>query len=653
MALSNLLRNSMFYTPYVLTCLGCTAMFYIMCFLTYSSMIMKLPGGASLKIMLQLGCIIIGIFSAAIMLYANSFVMKRRRSEIGLYNILGMEKKHISRMMFWETIYLASVSIVGGLAFGILLSKLILLLLLKLVQFSVPMGFSISIIGIRYAIILQVSIFMLIFVMNLFRIQTTRPIELLRSESEGEREPKTKWFMTLLGIVSLTAGYVIAVRVESPIDALALFFLAVLLVMLGTYCLFTAGSIALLKGLRRNSKFYYKTQHFTAVSGMLYRMKQNAVGLANICILSTMVLVTVSTTLCLYMGLEEVLNLFYPTDISVSTPLEKNDIAGTDAIDHIVTEAVSQQGRKIIDAQIYTGLSLYPAVSNNNYLSKSGNSVQMCIITAEEYGRLSGDKISLHSDQVIVYSTGNQIPDSFFLGQDMYHVIKRLDSAPTTMTFNRVTDSHYLVVSNYTVLEHIMTVSQTQYVNDDSQIRHFIYLNIDGSIEEKISCASSVQTALDSALSKGIITAESYVFDRSVNSKQFYSLYGGFLFLGIFLGFLFLMTTVLIIYYKQITEGYDDRKRFHIMQQVGMTRSEVRASVRSQVLLVFFLPLAAAGVHILAAFRMITKLLRLFSLTNITLFIQCVLGSLLVFSIIYAIVYILTARVYYQIVRVK
>ena len=522
LALVNLVRNSRYYGPYLLSCGALAAMYYILRFLTWNEVIQTVRGAAYLQVMMSIGCFVVALFSTVLLLYANSFVMKRRQKELGLYNILGLEKRHIAALCFWETLLCAAVVIPGGIAAGILLSKLILLLLLKLVQIPVQFGFSVSVRGVGETAVLLGVLFLLALLWNLLRLGRSRPIELLHSDSAGEREPKTKRLLAVLGLAALLGGYAIALTTRNPVNALMLFFVAVILVMLGTYCLFTAGSIALLKRLRANKGFYYQTRHFTAISGLLYRMKQNAVGLANICILACMVLVTVSGTLCLYLGAEKSLDGKYPDDILVTQTLK--------------------------------------------------------------------------------------------------------DDTDPAATLDLVADG--------ALAEHLM--------NTDLARRTFrIHLNTDGADSEKLACAKAVLAVSDGRYG---------VASRQEMAEEFYAMYGGFLFLGIFLGLLFLMATVLIIYYKQVSEGYEDQRRYQIMQQVGMSRREVGASIRGQILLVFFLPLLTAGLHILAAFPMLCRILELFGLHEVGMFALCTAGTLAVFAAVYALVYGLTARTYERIV---
>lgn len=636
LALVNLVRNSRYYGPYLLSCGALGAMYYILRFLTWNEVIQTVRGAAYLQVMMSIGCFVVALFSAVLLLYANSFVMKRRQRELGLYNILGLEKRHIAALCFWETLLCAAVVIPGGIAAGILLSKLILLLLLKLVQIPVQFGFSVSVRGMGETAALLGVLFLLALAWNLLRLGRSRPIELLHSDSAGEREPKTKRLLAVLGLAALLGGYAIALTTRNPVNALKLFFVAVILVMLGTYCLFTAGSIALLKCLRANKGFYYQTRHFTAVSGLLYRMKQNAVGLANICILACMVLVTVSGTLCLYLGAEKSLDGKYPDDILVTQTLEDGiDPAAT--LD-LVQRTAADAGRQVTDLRYETSASFHARYSGNTLLtdlSQSGLLTEVTVLTAEEYSRLTGDAVALEENQVLAFADGDfQLPEPFFYEGTPIRVKARLDSFPardSAIVTNEVTLG---LVADGALAEHLM--------NMDLARRTFrIHMNTDGTDSEKLACAKAVLAVSDGRYG---------VASRQEMAEEFYAMYGGFLFLGIFLGLLFLLATVLIIYYKQISEGYEDQRRYQIMQQVGMSRREVGASIRGQILLVFFLPLLAAGLHILAAFPMLCRILELFGLYDVGLFALCTAGTLAVFAAVYALVYGLTARTYERIV---
>lgn len=638
LALVNLVRNSRYYGPYLLSCGALAAMYYILRFLTWNEAIQTVRGAAYLQVMMSIGCFVVALFSTVLLLYANSFVMKRRQKELGLYNILGLEKRHIAALCFWETLLSAAVVIPGGIAAGILLSKLILLLLLKLVQIPAQFGFSVSVRGVGETAALLGVLFLLALLWNLLRLGRSRPIELLHSDSAGEREPKTKRLLAVLGLAALLGGYAIALTTRNPVNALMLFFVAVILVMLGTYCLFTAGSIALLKRLRANKGFYYQTRHFTAISGLLYRMKQNAVGLANICILACMVLVTVSGTLCLYLGAEKSLDGRYPDDILVTQTL-KDDTDPAATLD-LVQRTVADAGRQMADLRYETSASFHARYSGNTLLtdmSQSGLLTEITVLTAEEYSRLTGETVALGENQVLAYADGDfQLPETFFYEYEEapIQVKARLDSFPAGDSAIVTNEVMLGLVADGTLAEHLM--------NTDLARRTFrIHLNTDGADSEKLACAKAVLAVSDGRYG---------VASRQEMAEEFYAMYGGFLFLGIFLGLLFLMATVLIIYYKQVSEGYEDQRRYQIMQQVGMSRRKVGTSIRGQILLVFFLPLLTAGLHILAAFPMLCRILELFGLHEVGMFALCTAGTLAVFAAVYALVYGLTARTYERIV---
>lgn len=650
-------KNARYYIPYFLSCAGSAAMFYIMLYLNGNRALSGMAGGAYVGVILALGAVIIAIFSVLVLSYTNSFLMKRRERELGLYNILGMEKRHIARVLLWESVYAAVIGIAGGLLTGILLSKLLLLILCALLRFEVPFGFEIAPSSLWYTAVVFCGIFLINLLTNLRRVSFSSPMEMLRSASVGEREPETRWLLTLAGTVTLGAGYAIAITVESPLDALALFFVAVLLVITGTYCLFISGSIAVLKMLRRNRGYYYKTAHFTAVSGLLYRMKRNAAGLASICILSTMVLVTVSSTLCLYIGSEQVLNMRYPNDISVSfrMPGEGTRQAAVEDI-HRIT---ASEGLAAANLIVTESMDLYLLMTGEGLVWEdrpADVSHIICDFVSEEsYAAGNGLPLTLSSGHALVNTSllGFELPDTLrVLGID-------LELSPAGAK---------IATGEAAMISYVGPCISFVVCQEDLYRLYDAYAGLDGDngpLALKLQVGFDVDAPLQTQIELGDtlfgIIAEndggrySYrmvsVDKRAETAEEYYAMYGGFFFLGIFLGLLFLMATVLIIYYKQLSEGYEDVGRFRIMQQVGMSRHEVKASIHSQIITVFFLPLVMAGVHIAFAFRMITRLLTLFGLYNVRLFALCCSGAFLVFALAYAAIYALTARAYYRIVH--
>lgn len=663
LAISNIKKNGKFYFPYILTCIGTVAMFYIMYFIKTNEGISKMPGADSLKSIMTAGSYVIAIFSVIFLFYTNSFLIKRRKKELGLYNILGMEKHHIAIVLFYETVITGIISIISGLFAGILLSKLAFMAFFKLLSFKVPFGFSISASGAYTSVWLFSLIFFLILLSNLWQIKLAKPIELLHGGNVGEKEPKTKVIMTILGVLCLGIGYYIALATESPLQAILLFFVAVVLVIIGTYLLFSAGSIAVLKMLRKNKKYYYQTRHFTSVSGMLYRMKQNAAGLASICILSTMVLVMVAGTLSLYMGVESAIDNRYPNDMSIHRSFFDTN-SNRSLILQSVKNAVSSQGRNITQLNEFEYLSFAATYNNGKFeLDKSnsaGNSgvEVLCFITAGEYEHLMGKPADISGNYVLSISSGRQLEDNFSLFGETYTVKERIENFPIPEDYATfLVNFHLIVLSSQQQFSTIKDEQVAAYGEDASWPVYIISLDMDGTDEEKIRCANAIDAALmkipyyNAENSSISYRYQNYTESKQKKAEQFYTLYGGFLFLGLFLGTLFMMATALIIYYKQISEGYDDKERFEIMQKVGMSHDEIKSTVRSQVLKVFFLPIAAATLHIAAAFKMITKLLAALNLTNVPLFFWCTLATVGGFTVIYGLVYTLTAKIYYKIVQ--
>lgn len=649
LAFNNIKKNGKTYFPYILACTGSIIMFYILHFIALNDGLNEMPGGSALKIILNLGICVIGFFSVIFLFYTNSFLIKRRKKELGLYNILGMEKKHIARVLFLETFFVALISIVVGLLGGILISKLMFLVLLKILNFDVPMGFSISTQSLIITIILFGIIFILTLLNNLREIHLSKPIELLNGGQVGEKEPKTKWILALIGTISLSSGYYIALTTESPLDAMTLFFLAVILVMIGTYALFTAGSIVILKILRKNKKFYYRTNNFINVSGMIYRMKQNAVGLANICILSTSVLVMLSTTVSLYIGMDDLLQTRYPRDIAIKV----NNVSNEDSemLDNIILEQTDKLDISINNIVKYRYIPFVATQDKNSFISKDSDSssyndiCKLNIIPLNEYNSLENKSITLADNEVLVFTFRGELKDNAIdIFGNEFIIKEHLDNLPIDgMSSAMAINTYYIVVPNVQTVENFYN-SNVENLDNTMNFSYYYAFDTEGEAENEISLVQTINDTINEASITGY--AEGVEDSREI----FYSVYGGLFFLGIFLAALFLMATVLIIYYKQISEGYDDKERFEVMQKVGLSKKEVKVSIRSQVLMIFFIPLIMSVIHIAFAFKVIYKILNLMNLSNIKLFTFCTLGSILVFAIFYGIVYSLTAKLYYKIV---
>ena len=662
MAFTNIRKNRRMYVPYILSSAATILMYYIVCSMGYNRDLKELWGGDIIQSYMNMGRVIIALFALIFLLYVNSFLMKRRRSEFGLYNILGMEKKHICRVVFFETLYVFLASYILGVVAGILLDKLMYMVVLRMLDAVIPMGFYISTPAMTSSFVLFGIISLLILLNSVRQIRKAKPVELLQSDRTGEREPKARWVMAVLGCVCLTAGYLIAVLTKNPIAAFMMFFLAVILVIAGTYLLFTSGSIALLKLLKKNKGYYYKTKHFVSVSSMMYRMKKNAVGLANICILSTMVLVILSATLNMYVGAEDSIQKRYPAEFMITAVAD--DPATDKAVD-ILKSAITEHGLEKENERTFTDLS-YSAVYDQDsdsfdtdpgkysdlMAASAYNRIStLMFITLDDYNRVTGahEKISCSSD-VLLYTDSRADDDmkKIDIFGESLRVAGRLNSFPETgVALANVTTTYFMVVKDQTVLDSLFRKGGEAYGKNNSYFRLHYMTDIKGAATEDQDRIMAVYDDVNGR--KGELNG---YFDCRMQQADAYLVdFAGLYFIGIFLGLLFIMATVLIMYYKQITEGYEDRERFVIMQNVGMSQREVKRSINSQILTVFFLPLVTAGVHICFAFPFVYKIMTLMGLYDMKLFAICTACVFAGFALFYTIVYRLTARLYYSIVK--
>lgn len=659
LALTNIRKNARTYIPYIITCILTITMYYIMKSLSMNDGLSDVQGGYAVQEMLNFGNYVIAIFACIFLFYTNSFLTKNRKKEFGLFNILGMEKRHLAKVIGYESFFVAIISFAGGLVTGILLDKLMYLVLLKILNAEISLGFYISKDVILNTLILFGILFFCIFLNSLRMIHLSKPIELLKGGNTGEKEPKAKWILALLGIIALGTGYYIAMTVKNPISALMMFFVAVILVILGTYLLFTAGSIALLKILKANKRYYYKTSHFISVSGMMYRMKQNAVGLANICILATMVLTTVSPTVSMIIGVEDIIMQRYPYQLEfIAYSADKEKYQG---IVDIVNETAEEEGIKITKEIVYSSLefsALYKGgdeffFADTDDMGMLDYVYNLNFISAEDYSNYINKEVTLNDDEVIFWSNRTEYKnDSFRLFNKTYNIIEHtnnyiedgLMSADICPTFG-------IVVSDMSIMEELQQKQAEVYGGNSSVIVSHCQINTNGNSEEQIRLHDKIWDKIEKYIRNSDTKYSLYTECREKERDSAYGLYGGLFFLGMFLSVLFTIAAVLIIYYKQISEGYDDKKRFEIMQKVGMTEQEVRKSIHSQVLTVFFLPLITAGVHTAFAFPLVKKILAMLQLTNTNLYILCTVASFAIFAVVYGIIYSLTAKIYYKIVQ--
>ena len=665
LAKQNIRNNKSTYIPYMITCIFCIAMIYMMEFLRDCPTLDQAVRQADeVRMIVFTGEIVVEIFCIIFLIYSNSFLMKRRQKEIGLYNILGLERNHIGIIMFLETIITSIGSLAGGIAAGIIGSKLALLLLLKLLHIPSVLGFYISVKGIFTCLFMFGIVFLMILFLNLAKIHLSRPVELLRGNNTGEKEPAAKWLMALIGFICLGAGYYLAVTTESPIKAITIFLLAVILVMAGTYLLFTAGSIVILKFLRRRKSFYYRTGNFISISGMLYRMKQNAIGLASICILSTGVLLMISMTVSIYFGMNDIMLNRYPYDVDMSVTSISEDECQTaiEAFEKAIADNKVPVEKSV--EEIY--LDIVCSKNGDQILIKPTNTIRnsdsvlvLSLLDQAEYKRLTGISANLNDGEIFAWYPSAVQKDSVTVDETEFTVKKWLDKNPLTCDEDAVSDNAVLVVTDedFKKFDEMRTevykgVSSAPAGED---LTLHLGLDITGSETDKIDFGTPVMEVVKDLKKNGGLSENSWITSgiRQQEYESYYADNGSLLFIGIFLGSLFLMGTAMIIYYKQISEGYEDQKRFEIMQKVGLSRREVRSSVRRQILMVFFLPLLMAMLHITMAFPMIRRMLLLFGMTNTKLFIGCTAGTVLIFAVVYGLIYLMTARSYYHIVERK
>lgn len=652
MAVTNIRKNARMYVPYMLTCICTIIMYLVMSAISGNPGIDEMRGSDSLRMVLQLGQSIIAIFAVIFLFYTNSFLMKRRKKELGLYSILGLEKRHMGRILLYECIFTSAVSLGIGILGGFLISKLMFLILLKLIQTNVDFEFIMSGDAIRSTLILFGIIFACTLVSNLFTTGKSNPIELLYGGNKGEKEPKARWITALIGLICTAVGYIMAITVKSPIDALMQFFIAVLLVIVGTYLLFITGSIALLKILKKNKTFYYKQKHFTSVSGMIYRMKQNAVGLANICILSTGVLLSIATTISLNIGIEELIVNMYPEQYSVTSFNATDD--NVNEMKDIIYDEAEKNNIQVKDYFYYRYNTLGVNQKDNELLLKGvdqGNMSASMFMTVDNYNNVMGTDKKLSEDEVLIidFKKSFQYP-SVKIGDKEYKVAEEIkdNDLIANLTINML-DGYGVVFADQTIINEICAAAGSGVNEGSAEPDTFIGFNADGE-QKTLDHYTNVLHKKMRVMLEENENLFINLSDRDSGSSMLRASISSFLFIGVFIGVLFLMATVLIIYYKQISEGYEDKERFSIMQKVGMSKIEVKKSIRSQILTVFFLPLVVAILHVMAAFNMMSKLLFMFGLFNTNLFVVCTIGTIIIFAIIYSFVFAMTAKTYYKIV---
>ncbi len=664
LAWQNLRKNYRVTIPYLLSGSGIIMMYYMICALTRGAENSEFYGARTSASALGLGVVVVAIFGAIFLFYTNSFLMKRRKKELGLYNILGMEKRHIAGVILSETLLTALICLGLGLTLGVIFSKLFFLILERLLGMANVVPFLIPLPAIVQAVVLFGCIFLATALYNILQVRLSKPIELLHGGEVGEKEPKAHWVLAVLGLGLLGTGYYLSLSITNPMDALVMFFVAVVLVILGTYLLFIVGITALLKLLKKNKSFYYRTKHFTTVSGMLYRMKQNAAGLASICILFTCLLVTVSTTFSLYTGVEDAVERRCPGDVEVSfAGVAEEDLEELRQEAAAACARNNAQMENIVDRRSW--LFACSRVDNALYVNSglaSSIYASFDVYSIEDYNQYFNDSRTLAADQVLLYDPAGTFPYDTMTVFDKTYQVEKIDlpGRDRDTSYMMGYESYALVLNDPAVID-----GEKMWVDDEDNGRnqswywaeHIYRFDVAGHDPDTVkTVAAEIREWIDSKSHDWKTVENGEGFSMSFMSKpsireDFTSLYGGVFFLGLFMGAMFLMGTVLIIYYKQVSEGYEDARRFEIMQKVGMSQEEVKRSIHSQVLLVFFLPLATAVMHLCFAFPMLQKILALMNAVNVQLIVTSMAGCVGVFGVMYLIIYLLTARTYYKIVE--
>lgn len=668
LAFDSIKKNRRLYFPFILTCIGMVMMYYIVSFIQFSDALSYLPGSAVIYTTIQLGGWVITVFSAIFLFYTNTFLLKQRKKEFGLYNILGMGKNNIIQILFWELLIIAAISLSVGLIFGVAFSKLAELALLYIVHADVTYSFSVSLDSIYETLLVYGAVFLLLFLNAVFQIKLSSTISLLNSEKAGEKPPKGNFLFAVIGLLLLGGAYYISYTIEDPVSALITFFIAVVMVIIGTYLIMIAGSVFFCKLLQKNDNYYYKTNHFISVSSMVYRMKRNGAGLASICILATMVLVMLSSTTSLYFGNEDALNSRYPRELDLTFYAESVDVLteeNIDRLDQIVLEVCEDYKTKPTNFYRYRNAVITgyisgdvaetnPVVFDNLSLDQLDDLITFHFIPVSDFNTLTGRNEVLQGNDVIIYTYRTNYDNNTlsFNGAETFNIVDRLDSFEINgQAAMEITPAMFIIVPDF-----VQNLSQLSQLSGTSGSPLLLYRYMDDfdvnlAPEQQIELFDSLYERVENENLIETLGFSGYNFESREEARQsFFTLTGGLFFLGALLSLVFICAAVLIIYYKQISEGYEDQSRFEIMQKVGLTKEEIRKSINSQLLTVFFFPLILAAIHMMFAFPIVQKLLLLFNLNNVMLFALSTICCVLIFGLFYSIIYKVTSNAYYKIV---
>ena len=650
LAWSGIRKNRKLYLPYCLTIIGMVMMSYIMQALSYAPALHSFKGANQLEAILSLGKLVIAVFAAIFLLYTNSFLIRRRYREFGLYNVLGMDKNALCRVVFWENLTVAALGLTAGLFFGGALYKLAELGLVNMVHGQVDHSFTVEWSAIRFTLVIFAIIFAMLLLRSMVQVRRSKPLELLHSEAAGEKPPKANYLLGFLGVALLAGAYYMAVNVTSALAAFTWFFVAVLMVIAGTYLVMISGSVVLCRLLQKWKGYYYKKQHFVSVSSMAYRMKRNGAGLASICILATMVLVMISSTGSLYIGAEDAIAVRYPYDSTVKLyfgRLGELDDRNVEKIQRTMDQALEAQkvtptaekifryvsvSGALLEDRLVTDFTEVNAVMNYNQV------YSLYLLSQADYNRMYGTDIALQPGQAMVrVYNGSWNGSHIQVGALELDVVGQL---PCGLEMEDMT----LVPSL------VLVVSDLQQASVPEECNMIFFCGYDFGLpeEETLEAHRALEAAVKALASEQKIHCR--VECPIVERQDFYITFGGLFFIGMILSAMFIAAAALIIYYKQVSEGYEDQSRFAIMRKVGMTRQDIKKSINSQILTVFFTPLLMAGIHLAFAFPLVWQLLTMFSLTNKRLAICTNIGAFLIFCVFYVVIYRFTAHAYYRIV---
>lgn len=636
-------KNKQYYFPYILAGILMCSMTYIMNFLNVSTIVSSMTGGATMQTMFGFGMIVVSVFSAFFLFYANSFLVKIREKELGLYAILGMNRGNIICLVLIESLLVMCSVIAGGLLLGVVLSKLVELVLFTLCHAEVSTGFYFNFDLIANVAVWFAGIYMTLFVYSAIRIQAKSALHLMHSTSYGEKAPKANMVFALIGVVILSVAYYMAVTIESPIKALQTFFIAVLLVIVATYILFTVGSVALCKVLEKNKNYYYNPNHFVSVGTMRFRMKRNGAGLASICILITMVMVVASVSFSAYTGIQDSVNRGFPKDVLVEVGTDKD----VEKLRDLFQQFIQENNAHMVDGNyVHYRETIFGSFTKKGYVSSNDFTMdRFTVIDLNTYNQLTNQNESLHDDECLLVSKSNVDYQTFQLDQNQPLKVKEIIKESLIPDANTVTDTSATLV--------VKDMNALTYQEGTQDTLSYLANVEDGYTIDKEALSQKIGFLMKNS---EVANTLDFSYMYSVQIKQealeaYYTLFGGIIVLGGLLSVVFLASAVLIIYYKQIVEGLEDAGRFRVLRKVGMEDAQIKKTINAQILLVFFMPLALAGLHLTCAYPMISKLMVLFTITDMTLIKVVTCITFVMIGVFYGIVYKLTSHTYYKIIR--